>query len=37
MHVASQGLRIHDNPALHEALRAKRMLPVFCLDPWFLK
>ena len=33
-----QGLRVHDNPALHAACRAgTTLLPVFCLDPWFLK
>ena len=33
-----QGLRVHDNPALHAACRAgATLLPVFVLDPWFLK
>ena len=31
-----QGLRLHDNPALNEAVQAETMLPVFCLDPWFV-
>ena len=38
-----KGLRIHDNPALSEALReakngkddSKNVLPLFILDPWF--
>ena len=33
-----QGLRVHDNPALHAACRSgTALLPVFVLDPWFLK
>ena len=31
-----KGLRLHDNPALHDALAAspQAMTAVFCLDPW---
>lgn len=33
-----QGLRLHDNPALLEALTgAEHMYPVFVLDPYFLQ
>lgn len=31
-----QGLRVHDNPALQEALKGcKNLYPVFVFDPWF--
>lgn len=31
-----QGLRVHDNPALLEALKdCKHLYPVFVFDPWF--
>eukprot|EP00891_Asterochloris_glomerata_P003329 jgi/Astpho2/3329/e_gw1.00054.36.1_t len=30
-----KGLRLHDNPALHAALKdCDHLYPVFCLDPW---
>lgn len=32
-----QGLRLHDNPALLEAIKAEKLFPVFCLDPWFVE
>ena len=33
-----KGLRLHDNPALLEALDGgSRVMPVFVLDPYFLK
>lgn len=32
-----QGLRLHDNPALQQAIsEADTLVPVFCLDPWFI-
>ena len=31
-----KGLRLHDNPALLDAIQAQNLFPVFCLDPWFL-
>ena len=32
-----KGLRLHDNPALTAAVEgSSRLLPVFCLDPWFV-
>ena len=32
-----KGLRLHDNPALAAAIGgASHLLPVFCLDPWFV-
>lgn len=32
-----QGLRLHDNPALQAAItEADTLVPVFCLDPWFI-
>ena len=31
-----QGLRLHDNPALLEAVKSEQLFPVFCLDPWFM-
>jgi cryptochrome len=34
----SQGLRMHDSPALEDAADgACALFPVFCLDPWFIK
>jgi hypothetical protein len=34
----SQGLRLHDNPALLEACKdAAHVYPIFILDPFFLK
>ena len=31
-----KGLRLHDNPALLEALKdAEAVFPVFVIDPWF--
>ncbi len=33
----SQGLRLHDNPALIEAASATHMYPIFIIDPFFLK
>ncbi|XP_060932497.1 cryptochrome-2 [Limanda limanda] len=36
VHWFRKGLRLHDNPALHEALRASGSLRcVYILDPWF--
>lgn len=31
-----KGLRLHDNPALHQACKGVALAPVFVLDPWFL-
>ena len=33
-----KGLRLHDNPALCEAIRgSSHVVPLFCLDPWFVR
>ena len=42
VHWFRKGLRLHDNPALVEALKPVngdilRLKPVFVLDPWFVK
>eukprot|EP00111_Clytia_hemisphaerica_P021300 TCONS_00062708-protein len=38
IHWFRKGLRLHDNPALINALESKlRLYPIFILDPWFVK
>ena len=37
MHWFRKGLRLHDNPALIAACQAKKLFPVFCIDPHFAK
>lgn len=37
LHWFRKGLRLHDNPALLDACRARQLFPVFCIDPYFAK
>ena len=38
IHWFRKGLRLHDNPALMDAIESKlELYPIFILDPWFVK
>ena len=38
IHWFRKGLRLHDNPALLEAIqKGEQFVPIFILDPWFVK
>ena len=38
IHWFRKGLRLHDNPALMDAIQTKlKLYPIFILDPWFVK